>query len=80
MRIDDSALHELRTQGFTVVPGFLNRDEVDRAREVLWKMYPTPEQYFASPETYPEIARSQFAGLRLFPGAGLGLEPSGVPP
>jgi hypothetical protein len=67
MRVSDEALAEVFDRGFTVVPGFLDRQGLAEAREALWGIYPKPEDYFANPEAYPQFGRSQFAGIRLFP-------------
>jgi hypothetical protein len=48
-------------------------DEVADARDCLWRHYPRPEEYHADPERFAHLARSQFAGLRLFPFAGWAL-------
>ena len=67
MRVSDEALAEVFDRGFTVVPGFLDKDSLEAAREALWGLYPRPEDYFADPEAHPQFSRSQFAGIRLFP-------------
>ncbi len=69
MRVPDKNLAEIWDQGFTVVEGFLDRDTLKAAQEALWEVYPRPEDYFADPGKHPDLARSQFAGLRLFPYA-----------
>jgi len=67
MRIPDARLDEVRTQGFTVVEQFLDRETLAAAQEALWKVFPTPAQYFADPARHKGYTRSQFAGMRLFP-------------
>jgi hypothetical protein len=67
MRIPDQNLAEVFDRGFTVVEGFLDAATLAAAQEALWAIYPLPEAYFADPGAYPKFARSQFAGLRLFP-------------
>ena len=67
MRIGDEKLAEVWDRGFTVVENYLDADTLKAAQEAMWAIYPTPEAYFAAPETYPEFSKSQFAGLRLFP-------------
>jgi hypothetical protein len=69
MRVSDEKLAEAWDRGFAVVEGFLDAETLAAAREAMWKVFPTPEAYFATPETYPEFAVSQFAGLRNFPYA-----------
>jgi Phytanoyl-CoA dioxygenase (PhyH) len=69
MRIPDAKLAEVWDRGFTVVEGFLDAETLSAAQDALWEIYPRPEAYFADPEAFPEYARSQFAGLRLFPYA-----------
>lgn len=69
MRVTDSALKKLDTQGFVVVPGFLNEDELADARDGLWKVFPRPTAYHADPKAHPTFSKSQFAGLRNFPVA-----------
>jgi ectoine hydroxylase-related dioxygenase (phytanoyl-CoA dioxygenase family) len=67
MRVPDAKLAEVRDRGFTVVEGFLDRDMLAAARDALWQIHPRPEDYFADPGKYERYARSQFAGIRLFP-------------
>ena len=67
MRIPDAKLAEIWDRGFTVVENFLDADTLAAAQDALWDIYPTPEAYFADPEAHAKFARSQFAGLRLFP-------------
>ncbi|HEV2364533.1 MAG TPA: phytanoyl-CoA dioxygenase family protein [Caulobacteraceae bacterium] len=67
MRVRDENLAQVWDQGFTVVEGFLDRDTLEAAQEALWGVYPRPEDYFAQPEKYPAYAKSQFAGVKIFP-------------
>jgi hypothetical protein len=67
LRIPDAKLAEIWVRGFTVVEGFLDKDTLSAAQDALWEIYPRPEDYFADPSAHPKLARSQFAGLRLFP-------------
>lgn len=67
MRIPDANLADAREQGFTVVRGFLAGEELAAAQEALWLHYPRPEAYFAAPEKYEALGKSQFAGVNLFP-------------
>jgi hypothetical protein len=67
MRVADEKLAEVWDRGFTVVEGFLDRDTLSQAQAALWDVYPRPEDYFADPDQHPRYARSQFAGVRLYP-------------
>ena len=67
MRVSDQKLAEVWDQGFTVVEGFLDQETLEAARAGLWDTFPKPEDYFANPETYGQFAKSQFAGVKLFP-------------
>ena len=67
MRIPDAKLAEIWDRGFTVVENFLDAETLAAAQAALWDIYPTPQAYFADPEAHAKFARSQFAGLRLFP-------------
>lgn len=67
MRVPDAALDELRGQGFTLVEGFLEPDELHAAQEALRLHFPQPEDYFAEPAKYAAYASSQFAGVEEFP-------------
>jgi len=62
VKVPDRNLRELRERGFTVVEGFLGRDELTAAQAALWLHYPRPEEYFADPSAHQEYAQSQFAG------------------
>jgi hypothetical protein len=67
MKVADAKLAEVWDQGFTVVPGFLDKDTLAEAQEALWEVYPRPMDYFADPSAHPQYGASQFAGIRLFP-------------
>ena len=63
MHISDEQLAEVRSQGFTVVEGFLDDDEIKRARAGFFADYPTHDEYFADPARYTKLTEHQFAGL-----------------
>lgn len=67
MRVPDAALDEVRERGFSLVEGFLSRDELAAAQDALRLHYPTPEDYFADPARYAQYGTSQFAGVEEFP-------------
>jgi len=67
MRIPDKHLAEIWDRGYTVVPGFLDPETLADARQALWDNFPTPAAYFADPEPQSKLAKSQFAGIKLFP-------------
>lgn len=70
MRVPDTKLAEIWDRGFTIVEGFLDPAMLRAAQAALWKIYPRPEDYFADPAKYPQFAKSQFSGIRLFPFDG----------
>ena len=70
MRVTDEHLSEIRTRGYTLVPGFLADDELGAAQACLWDEFPRPADYFADPSAHSRYSCSQFAGLRLFPTRG----------
>jgi hypothetical protein len=69
MRVPDATLDEVRHQGFSLLDGFLDSDELEAAQQALWKHFPTPDEYFADPATpgHDRFAESQFAGVEEFP-------------
>jgi hypothetical protein len=69
MRVSDEALQQLETEGYVIVPGFLNADELAAARAGLWRVFPHPDDYHAEPSKHVSFSSSQFAGLRNFPFA-----------
>ncbi len=73
MHVGDTHLDEIRTQGYTLVPGFLDDDELAAAQASLWDEFPRPAEFFADPSAHARYSRSQFAGLRLFPTMGWAL-------
>ena len=50
-----------------LIEGFLDTATLKAAQDALWQIFPTPDAYFADPRKYESFARSQFAGIRLFP-------------
>ncbi len=73
MRVSDDHLGEVRQAGFTLVENFLEPNLLEAAREALWQVYPSPEEYFANPEPHASLVRHPFAGLRYFPYASWAL-------
>ncbi len=67
MRVPDAALDELRTQGYSLMEGFLGADEFAAAQAALWLHFPRPDEYFADPGAHDTFAASQFAGVLEFP-------------
>lgn len=67
MRLSDSRLAEIADRGFTIVEGFVDRETLGAAQDALWRLYPRPETYFADSAKFPDLGKSQFAGIRLFP-------------
>jgi hypothetical protein len=67
MRVPDKNLAEIWDRGFTVLPGFIDKESLAAAQEALWTIHPKPEDYFADPGKYPKYAKSQFSGIQLFP-------------
>jgi Phytanoyl-CoA dioxygenase (PhyH) len=65
--VPDAVLDEVRENGFAVFEGFLDPAELEAAREALWAHYPKPEDFFADPQQYPELARDMFSGVLEFP-------------
>jgi len=67
MRVPDKNLAEIWDRGFTVLENFIDKDSLAAARDALWTIHPKPEDYFAAPDKYPKYAKSQFAGIQIFP-------------
>lgn len=78
--VSDKHLDEVRTNGYTIVEGFMDDDSLEAARQALWDIFPTPEDYFADPDAHSIYARSQFAGLRFFPYSAWALNRLAVHP
>ena len=47
----DEELEQWRTEGWVVLEGLVGTDEIDAALPDLWELYPTPEEYFADPDS-----------------------------
>ena len=69
MHISDDILHAVRTDGYTIMEGFLSDEELALARTGLFEEFPRPDTYFANPEQYRYLVKHQFAGLREGPYA-----------
>jgi Phytanoyl-CoA dioxygenase (PhyH) len=67
MRVPDATLAEVRERGFSLLEGFLGREELAAAREALWLHFSRPAEYFADPPAFARYAESQFAGVEEFP-------------
>ena len=67
MPVSDAHLDAVRQRGYTLIEGFLDPEILRAAQAALWDVFPTPSTYFAAPDRYAELHRSQFSGLRLFP-------------
>jgi len=67
MRVPDANLDEVRTQGYTIVEGFLEPDLLAAAQEGIKAVFPDNATYFADPNAYADLVKHPFAGLRLFP-------------
>ena len=67
MRVPDKNLAEIWDQGYTLMEGFLDRDTLAEAQGALWDVFPKPQDYFADPSQHPRYAKSQFAGVKLYP-------------
>jgi hypothetical protein len=65
MRVPDRCVDQLHTQGWFVLEGFLDPEELAAAQEALWLHYPRPDDYFADPtaEEHAWLAGDQWAGL-----------------
>jgi ectoine hydroxylase-related dioxygenase (phytanoyl-CoA dioxygenase family) len=67
MHVSDSHLDEVRERGFTVVKNFLEPELLHAAREALFRIVPSPEDYFADPEPHKALVATQFSGMKFFP-------------
>jgi ectoine hydroxylase-related dioxygenase (phytanoyl-CoA dioxygenase family) len=58
-----------RRDGFVVLPGYLEGDELAAARAALPELYPTAEQYHADPEAGPNrrFTGDEYGGIVAFP-------------
>jgi hypothetical protein len=67
MYIHDETLERVRIDGYAVIEGFLDDDELTAARSALFNIFPRPDRYFADPNTHEQHVRHQFAGLHTGP-------------
>lgn len=67
MHIPDETLETVRTDGYAVMEGFLDDDELATARAGVFEIFPEPDDYFADPDAHHRLVRHQFSGLRLAP-------------
>lgn len=71
--ISDAALEEVRNDGFTIVEGFLEPEELEAARTGLFDEFPSPEEYFAESAAHAHLVEHPFAGLKVAPYASWAL-------
>jgi ectoine hydroxylase-related dioxygenase (phytanoyl-CoA dioxygenase family) len=67
MRLPDAKIAEIFDRGYTIMEGFIDAESLKEAQEALWTIHPRPEEYFADPSKHEKYAKSQFAGIQLFP-------------
>ena len=67
MRVADKNIAEVFDQGYTIVENFIDKESLAAAQEALWTIHPKPQDYFADPEKHAKYAKSQFAGIQVFP-------------
>lgn len=65
--LTEEQLDRFHTDGFVLVPDVLSADEVGVLQRGAWEQFPSPERYFADPESFAELAMHPFAGLATFP-------------
>src|SRR5688500_11371834 len=63
MRVPDRCVTDLRENGFFVLEGFLDANELAAAQDALWLHYPRPDEYFADPAAHAWLATEQWAGI-----------------
>lgn len=55
MRISQGDVDHWRQHGFVLVPGFLSADELEAARAVAYRYFPTAEEYYEAPHRYGNL-------------------------
>ena len=55
MRITDEQVAHWLEHGYVLVPDFLSAAELDAAREVAYRYFPTADEYYAAPHRYQNI-------------------------
>ena len=65
--LTEEQLETFDADGFVLVPDVLTADEVDVMCKGVWENFPSPEDYFAEPETFAHLTDNPFAGLVNFP-------------
>jgi hypothetical protein len=69
VRLSDETLAQIRSEGFALVEGFLDDEELAAARTALWQEFPHPDDYFADPGAHADLVATQFSGIRYPPFA-----------
>lgn len=67
MHIPDEMIDRVRSDGYAVIEGFLDENELTTARAALFETFPRPDDYFAAPDAHERHVRHQFAGLHAGP-------------
>lgn len=65
--LDDDQLRQFNEVGFVVVPDVLPAEQADALLHGAWEQFPSPEQYFADPESHAHLTNTPFSGLANFP-------------
>jgi len=70
VRISEKQQEQLLRHGYSIMPGFLTRDELAAAREGMLRYFPTPEELSATPQRYGAILEDPDHLQVEFPFAG----------
>ena len=65
--LSEEQLQRFHDDGFVLVPDVLSPDEADALLHAAWEQFPSPEQYFADPESFAHLTNTPFSGLANFP-------------
>lgn len=67
--LTEQQLDTFHTDGFVLVPDVLDANELAILQGGVWENFPSPQDYFADPETYAHLTGTPFSGLVNFPWA-----------
>ena len=62
MYISDEVLDRVRVEGFAVVEGFLDADELAAGRAGIFTEFPDPASYFADPDSFERYVSHPLPG------------------